>query len=366
MASWISTPWTDRRKSLAPNEPNGNLGKKALRSGEGVDAPTAAGPDSGITPFPNVRPPLMLGDEGWDAAEAWRMASGDRKLVRLGLLMALLAMAPDAGRDPTIGRSYKVPYRATETNHALVRVRVNGKGPFNFLVDTGAPALYVGTKAAKEVGLEPSKSGYWTTVDRLDFEGGPSLAKIQGRVEDPFQLVGMNALGLPGAAIDGILGYSVLARFRIELDPTTDRMTWTRLDFNPRMPFVPRMKEGEGVPAEVRAMDAIGPLAKFAALMVGKQPEDQLHPRGYLGLELAGNEPGRDGVAVARVLEGSPAARGGVSAGDRLLTLGGRDVKDRQAAHKAVAEVRPGDRVPARVRRGAEELDLTLTAGDGL
>jgi hypothetical protein len=38
-----------------------------------------------------------------------------------------------------------VPYRNTDTNHALVRVRVNGKGPFNFLVDTGAPLLIIST-----------------------------------------------------------------------------------------------------------------------------------------------------------------------------------------------------------------------------
>ena len=36
-----------------------------------------------------------------------------------------------------IGQSFQVPYRLTDTNHFLVRARVNGKGPFNFLVDSG-------------------------------------------------------------------------------------------------------------------------------------------------------------------------------------------------------------------------------------
>ena len=49
-------------------------------------------------------------------------------------------------RDPQIGRSFRVPYRLTETNHFLVRVRINGKGPFNFLVDSGAPELFVATE----------------------------------------------------------------------------------------------------------------------------------------------------------------------------------------------------------------------------
>ena len=75
---------------------------------------------------------------------------------RLGMALVLAALAPDGPpKDPAIGTTYQVPYRVTNTNHYLVRVRVNGKGPFNFLVDSGAPALYVGTEAAKKIGIEP-------------------------------------------------------------------------------------------------------------------------------------------------------------------------------------------------------------------
>ena len=65
-----------------------------------------------------------------------------------------------------------MPYRLTDTNHFLVRVRLNGKGPFNFLVDSGAPALYVATETAKKVGLKPDPAEFWTPIDRLDLEGG--------------------------------------------------------------------------------------------------------------------------------------------------------------------------------------------------
>src|SRR5687768_13186488 len=207
-----------------------------------------------------------------------------RRLVWLGLCLALATIPPApttvlAG-DEAIGQSYRIPYRITDTNHFLVRVRVNGKGPFNFLVDTGAPALYISTETAEKVGLEPDPDEFWTPVDRLEFEGGARLEGIKGRVEDPFQLVGMNALGLPGASIDGILGFTVLARFRIELDLTKDRMVWTRLDFEPREPPVPPRGARGRPPAEIQAMNALGPLAKVAALLMGKQPEEQLHPRG--------------------------------------------------------------------------------------
>src|SRR5262249_205139 len=134
----------------------------------------------------------------------------NRWMLQLGLLLVLVALAPaNPGQDSAIDASYQIPYRRTETNHFLVRVRINGKGPFNFLVDSGAPALYIATETAKKIGLEPGKDDFWTPVDQLEFEGGARLGHLKARIEDPFQLVGMNALGLPGASIDGILGFTI-------------------------------------------------------------------------------------------------------------------------------------------------------------
>ena len=293
----------------------------------------------------------------------------NRRLTRLwpglGLLLLFVPLTAASARDraPDVGKSYRVPYRLTATNHFLVRVRINGQGPFNFLVDTGAPALYIATETARKIGLKPDKNEFWTAVDRLDFEGGASLTKLKGRVEDPFQLVGMNALGLPGATIDGILGFTVLARFRLVLDPTKDRMVWTRLDYEPSDPPTPRRQEGEQPPAEVQAMNLLGPAAKLLAFVMGRQPEEQLHPRGYLGIELAEAE---EEVRVTRVLPGSPAEKAGVKPGDRLVRLLDEEVESLRAAREAFDEVKPDDRVSLVVRRGTETRELTVTAGEGL
>lgn len=289
-----------------------------------------------------------------------------RIATRLGLVLSLVALAPNgpAAKDPAVGKSYKVPYRLTLTNHYLVRVRINGKGPFNFLVDTGAPALYIGTEAAKTIGLAPPPKGdYWTPVERLDLEGGATLKTIKARVEDPFQLEGMNALGLPGARIDGILGFTILARFRMEFDPTNDRMTWTRLDYEPPDPFVPRNVENMKPPAEMQMMSMLGPAMKFASLLIGKQPEDILQSQGLLGLELSAAGPV---VRVADVWKDSPAAKAGVKPGDELIGLAGRSITTLKIAHEAIALTRPGDKVKLTVKRGGEEIDLTLTAAEGL
>jgi hypothetical protein len=295
----------------------------------------------------------------------------------LFLTLAALALAatggptrPKPGKVADAGRSYQVPYRLTDTNHFLVRVRINGKGPFNFLVDTGAPALYVATETARQVGLEPRDDAFWTPVARLDFEGGATLRAVQARVEDPFQLVGMNALGLPGTSIDGILGFTMLARFKIELDPTRDRMTWTRLDFEPAEPAAPRRRPGDRPPPEVQAMNTLGPLAKIAAVLIGRQPEVELLPRGFLGIVLDDGGKGQGqaaGLRVTRVLGGSPAARAGVHEGDRIVRVDDRDVAGLKDLRAAVAGVKRGDRVRLAVRRDRPDpLTLTVTAGEGL
>jgi S1-C subfamily serine protease len=113
-------------------------------------------------------------------------------------------------------------------------------------------------------------------------------------------------------------------------------------------------------------MNALGPLAKLAAVLIGKQPEEQRLPRGFLGLELSEARAGA-GPRVVRVLAGSPAAEAGVREGDRLVAVGDREVADLKAARAAVAEVRPGDRVRLTVRRdGVADESLTVTAGEGL
>jgi S1-C subfamily serine protease len=123
-------------------------------------------------------------------------------------------------------------------------------------------------------------------------------------------------------------------------------------------------------------MNALGPLAKGLAFLMGKQPEEERHPRGFLGVEWAeateGDASGTPTVRITRVVARSPAARADVRAGDRLLRIRGRPVDDPKAARAALAAVRAGDPVELTIRRGeakandGRELILTVTAGEGL
>ncbi len=281
-------------------------------------------------------------------------------LVPLGLILGLVALAPADPKAPDVGTAYQVPYRLTMTNHYLVRVKINGKGPFNFLVDTGAPYLFISTDVAKKIALPAAPKGdYWTPVDNFDLEGGAKLTKIKARVEDPFQLVGMNAMGLPGASIDGILGFTILARFKMEFDPTKDRMTWTRLDYDPQEPFVPKNFEAREDPG-VKAMSALGPMMKLVSAVTGKQPEDTLHTQGILGIEFDGD------LKITAVLADSPADKAEIKVGDKLIKLGGTSLKAPKDAHKAIATVKVGDHVKVSVERDGKTINAEVTTVEGL
>src|SRR5258708_2259043 len=62
-----------------------------------------------------------------------------------------LVWAGDPPKAKDVGKAYSIPYRLTDSGHIMVRVKINGKGPFNFIVDTGAPLVYVTLPVAKKL-----------------------------------------------------------------------------------------------------------------------------------------------------------------------------------------------------------------------
>jgi hypothetical protein len=170
---------------------------------------------------------------------------------------------------------------------------------------------------------------------------------------------------LPGARIDGILGFTILAKFRMQFDPTQDRLVWTRLNYDPKEPFIPKPDPAKDrPPAEMQMMQALGPAMKFAAILIGKQPEDNLILRGFLGMEL--NEATKGDVRVAAVWSGSAAASAGIRSGDRLIKLNQKSITSLGAARGAVQKSKAGDRIPAELLRGMDTVFVDLTAKEGL
>ncbi len=276
-------------------------------------------------------------------------------VVLTGLILGLPAtVLADDGKKPP-GPTYQLPYRLTDTKHVLVRAKINGKGPFNFILDTGAPALFVATAVCRKLGVEADQGG-WGTFDRFEIEGGVVLEKVRARIEDPFQLEGMNGLGLAGAELHGIIGYTVLARYLLEFDFTRTKLAWTRLNYTPPAPLGLEGKVSGG------GMEAIGGLMKLMGTMLGKKANPDVKPRGFLGIELADVA---EGVVVKAVLEQSPAAAAGVQVGDRITRFQGKAIAASADAQRLAALVTAGTTVTLAVTRGADTHTIRFEAGEG-
>lgn len=270
------------------------------------------------------------------------------------LLAPMVARADEPKAD---AKTVHVPYRLTATNHVLVRAKVNGKGPFNFILDTGAPALFMTTKVAEKAGVTPRKRGL-SSVDRFEVEGGVVFEKAKGRVEDIFQIEGMNGMGLAGVELHGVIGYNLLARHRVEYDFTRDKLPWTPLKFEP-----PELSTGGSGRSAAGGLEILGPMMKFLAPLLGLKPNFAAEPRGFAGLECADD---KGTVTVSRVLAGGPADKAGLKVGDELVRLGTYDIDNVRDVAKKLARHAAGTTLKTTVKRDGNEMTLTLELGKGL
>ena len=201
---------------------------------------------------------------------------------------------------------FEVPYRLTDTQHVLVRAKINGKGPFNMILDTGAPAVFITKPLAKKAGVEVDEKG-WGKFNSFEVEGGPTVPKVKTRVQDLVQLDGMNSMGLAGVELHGVIGYNVLAQFRIEYDFTADKLAFEHLPgFTPPAPEKIDAKGGDDI-------QAMGPMIKMLAALTGVKPNFATAPRGFVGVEF---DDAGGTVVVKKVYAGSPAEKAGIKVGD--------------------------------------------------
>src|SRR6266480_4068095 len=134
----------------------------------------------------------------------------------------------DPKRVESFGRSAKteVPIRLASPAKPLllVDVNANGRGPFQFAVDTGTSTSAISPEFAKQLGLKASPVGPLTT-------GGAQVNVTAGTLES-FQVgrAGIDDLVVVvadffsmlsqavGVRLDGIVGYNFLRNFRVVID----------------------------------------------------------------------------------------------------------------------------------------------------
>lgn len=270
---------------------------------------------------------------------------------------SLTAEQPAPTAKPKAEVKSEVPYRLTDTKHVLVRVKLNGKGPFNLILDTGAPAVFITKAVAKKVGLSQDEKG-WGGFEKFEFEGGVTVKGARGRVEDLFQLEGMNGLGLAGVELHGVVGYNVLAKFRITYDFTADKLGFVPLDYDPPDPKgIGKGGGGQG------ALGMTGPIMKMMAGFMGVKPNFETKSAGFLGIE---TEERKEGLFAKAVLKGSPADTAGIKSGDKIVSVKTASIDDVSDLRKAVGKATIGDKLDVSVERDGEKKTVTVELGKGL
>jgi len=85
--------------------------------------------------------------------------------------------------------------------------------------------------------------------------------------------------------------------------------------------------------------------------------------RGWLGVDLDTSTRRHSGAAIASVNHGGPAAKGGLRPGDVVMAINGQRVETTRELIRDVSAVNPGGVARLRVRRGSQNLELSVMVG---
>src|SRR5262249_42283602 len=152
-----------------------------------------------------------------------------------------------------------------------------------------------------------------------------------------FQLEGMNGMGLAGMEVHGLLGYQALAKYRMEIDFTRDKMTWTELDYTPTLPVGMGLKGGgQG------GLEVFGSMMKMIGSFLGRPAAPEVTLRGFYGMTLV---EGDEYPRVEGVLARGPAGLAGLQAGDLVTRVQGRSVTNVADVLRLAGRLKPGAKV---------------------
>jgi hypothetical protein len=287
------------------------------------------------------------------------------KKTILSLLAVGLSVGPAWADDMAdAGEAAKpqvVKFDLVTSGHFIVKAKVNGKGPYNLIFDTGAPTTLVTPKVAMEAGLTKDAKdkpliplfGMMGQVKIKDFQVGEVKAEgVNAMImEHPTVAAFSEAFKDKYGSIEGIVGFPFFARYKMTVDYKAEEMTF--------------------VPSGYKPGDVMADLMQTMMASMGgggKKPEARVAaPAGLWGLELAKGKTDEDaGIDVKAVHDGGPAAEAGLKAGDRVLTIDGRWTDTLADAYQAASFVKPGKKAEVVVKRDGKEVKLTVSPKTGL
>jgi PDZ domain/Aspartyl protease len=287
------------------------------------------------------------------------------KKMLAALLSLPLLLGPARAEDRPAAKAEPKPqavkFELVPSGHFIVKVKVNGEGPYNLIFDTGAPSTLISPKVAREAKLlDKAKDkplipifGMMGQVKIPEFQVGDVVAHdVSAMIMDhPTVKLFSKEYEKKYGSIEGIVGFPFFAKYRMTVDYAAREMT-----------FVPSGYRG-GTDVMAELMQTV-----MNTMMNSSKPQPRIAaPAGLWGLELAKTALDDDaGVDVKAVLRGGPAADAGLKVGDRILTIDGRWTDSIPDAYTAASFAKPGKPVAVVVKRDGKEVKLTVSPKTGL
>lgn len=143
--------------------------------------------------------------------------------------MPAQAQGPEATKPEPL---YAAPSKEDRSGRILAAVHVNGRGPYRFIIDTGANRSAVSPRLVADLGLQPSVAGVLQTHGVTGEASLPAVDVAELRAGDfaydPGPLPVLAGLVLGDS--DGILGTEGLSGARLEVDFANDSVSITQSD----------------------------------------------------------------------------------------------------------------------------------------
>lgn len=252
--------------------------------------------------------------------------------------------------DEPDAKPVTVPFELLKTQHMAVNVKINGKGPFRVIFDTGAPVNLINNKVAKQTEVLPKNFtrplfapfGSMGQFKIKTLEVGEAKADNLEVIVMDHPTVSLIAKHL--GPIEGIVGFSFFGRFRTTIDYEKKVMTF--------------------VPTTYRPPDL---MKNMMSILMSASQKKVISPAGQWGFRVDKEADDLEsGILVKEVLSGSPAAKAGLRVGDRILTLAGRWTDSVGDCYLAASSIAPGTQAVLRILRDGKEMDLTVAVGSGI
>ena len=273
------------------------------------------------------------------------------------LVMPARADKPTLKTDET--KAVKIPFTLMPTGHFLVSVKLNDKGPYKLIFDTGAPMMLINNRIAKDSGvLEKNASaplfspfGAQAGAKAKTFEiGALKAVDVPMMVMDhPTVRAFSNAFEKEHGPVDGIVGFPFFARYKMIVDYQAKELTMTPNGYQPSDVMEALMKTIMGGGSKDSGKPRIVAATGLWGIVIEKDLKDE-----------------EAGVTIKQVMPGSAAEKAGLKAGDRLLTIDGRWTDSIGDTYQAASAVKVGKAVPAVLKREGKEIRLMVTPTKGL